>query len=88
MYLEVAQFIRSYRGNPHLLDSRGYRYFKTSDYTSKRNPGQVKSYWECCARAKLQCEARAVTDRGYITNYVKDHNHMPIVDKIIANCGN
>ena len=75
--MEFAQFIRSRKGNPHLLDSRGYTYFKTSDYASKRIPGSFKTYWECVSRPKFQCPARAITQGAHIIKRVNEHSHLP-----------
>lgn len=75
--MDIAQFVRSHKGHPQLLDSRGYTYFKTSDYTSRTNPSSVKTYWECVRRPKYQCPARAITEGGYIIKSVHGHIHEP-----------
>ena len=74
--MDIAQFVRSHKGHPQLLDNRGYTYFKTSDYTSKRNPNSVKTYWECVRRPRFHCPARAITEGGNIIKYVHEHIHV------------
>ena len=64
----MGEFIKSQRGNPQLMDTKGYIYNKTK---TRRN----LEHWECVSRQKMKCHARATTAGIHIIQIKGEHNH-------------
>ena len=73
--LDKPQFVLSKKGNPQLLDSRGYRYIKNG----KGTYNDEKIAWYCSSYRKLKCYARVITDitSQKIVKYNNEHIHPP-----------
>ena len=69
---DEVQFIKSSKGQPMLVDKRGYCYYKANNSSSQ----QSKVIWRC-QKKNQKCYARATTDGFYIVKYHKEHNHFP-----------
>ena len=74
---DEVQFIKSGKGQPMLLDKRGYSYYKVKN--CKKEP--LKVYWRC-SRKNYKCIARAVTYGSHINKYANEHIHPPLVDAL------
>ena len=68
---DKAQFTKSSRGKPALVDERGFIYHKHKN--SKIHSSKI--YWSCEKSRRQKCPARATTDGFYIIRYLNDHNH-------------
>ena len=70
-YLEEANFIRSKRNAPRLLDRHGFQY-----RINAKSTVSARIFWICClSRSELKCNARAVTIDNKVTKYSGEHNH-------------
>ena len=65
---DTGNFIKSQRGNPQLMDTKGFIYNKTKLSRNIQN-------WECISRQKLKCHAKAQTSGIHIVNIKGGHNH-------------
>ena len=70
--LDVAQFIRSTKGQAQLVDKAGQIYNR-----HKTNQKQTIIYWRCREHKKAACNGRVQTQGFYITKYVGIHTHPP-----------
>ena len=75
MISDVAQFIKSSKGGPILVDKEGYIYYKAKN--SKADPNKI--FWRCQKKnyPKHLCPARATTNGFHIVKYLNEHNHKP-----------
>ena len=70
--LDVAQFIRSTKGQAQLVDKAGNIYNR-----HKTNSSQTIIYWRCTQHKKSTCFGRVQTQGFFITKYVNKHSHPP-----------
>ena len=70
---DVAQFTKSNKGRPMLVDPEGFYYYR--HFASQSNPSKV--FWRCQNKDRKdnQCSARATTDGFLIIKYLHVHNH-------------
>ena len=74
MISDVAQFMKTSRGHPMLVDPRGFYYNKHTN--DKKDTSKV--FWRCQRRGKnVKCRARLVTNGFLITKYINEHDHKP-----------
>ena len=67
--LDVAQFMRSSKGHPQLVDKAGFIYNK------HRTNKDGLIFWSCRDFKRSDCRARVHTKGFHIIKYQKEHSH-------------
>jgi len=78
--LGEAQFIKSEKGHPMLVDKSGYSYYKAKN--SKKDSSKI--FWRCTRHHKSKCPGRATTAGFRIIKYMYVHDHPPFETKDIT----
>ena len=69
---DEAQFIKSNRGRPILVDKDGYCYYKSKN----SNVHKSRIIWACQRHRQYNCPARATTEGFHIVKYLHKHDHQ------------
>ena len=70
---DKAQFLKSTRDRPMLLDKAGYCYYKGKSSTIHLS----RITWACTRHREFKCPARCTTDGFHIVKYLHKHDHSP-----------